>query len=254
MHQAARQRLSAIAHGQSLMWGPIAEATLDELVDEVASRGGDHERVIDLGCGPAELLRRVVERSGARGVGLDLSPHAIAEAGRRVGRSPARDRIELRLADVLELAPEPSHDTVCCIGPGWPSGGWPSLPRWASRFGRPGSLLVLGEGAWRSTPSADVLGRLDMAIDDYVRSDEVDACLRGAGIEPLWTHRATDAEWDAYADAYRRCLTAFASAHPDDPLAPAAAERAGRGWARFELLHATIDFVTVVARAAVNTA
>jgi hypothetical protein len=93
-----------------------------------------------------------------------------------------------------------------------------------------------------------------MAIDDYVPSDEVVGCLRDAGIEPLWMHRSADAEWATYADSYRRCLTAFASARPEDPLAPAAAERAGRGWAAFELLHATIDFVTVVARPAVGNA
>jgi hypothetical protein len=47
--EVGRQRLSAVAHATSTMWGPISEATVDDVVERVASFGiGPGTRVLDL--------------------------------------------------------------------------------------------------------------------------------------------------------------------------------------------------------------
>jgi len=146
MSDAERQRISAIAHAESLMWGPIGEETVAEITALAGLHGiGDSSRVLDLGCGPAELLRRICEATGASGTGVDASPFALTEARRRLAGSPARDRIELRLADATAFEAR-DEDLVLCIGPGWKSGGWRALADWASGFVTPGGLLLLGEG------------------------------------------------------------------------------------------------------------
>ena len=244
-----RQRLSAIAHASTPMWGPIDDRTLHELVDAARDLGlGPASRIIDLGCGPAELLRRIVEATGASGIGVDASRHAIAEARRRLGRAPARDRVELIVDDVHALEASPAFDLVMCIGPGWKGAGWDALARWAARFVVPGGHLVVADGAWRVPPSDDLLRRLDLRTDDRSSTADVIPAVRAAGLEPVRIWRASADAWSAYGTAYRQALQAFATDHPDDPLGPAAEERAGRGWEPYELLHEALDFVIVLAR------
>jgi SAM-dependent methyltransferase len=245
-----RQRLSAVAHASSLMWGPMSLATVDQVISQVERHAHDPiVSAIDLGCGPAELARRVAERFGSRVTAIDTSRYALDEARRRLAASGARDLVDLRLGDVRDIEAEPAFDLVACIGPGWRSGGWQRFATWASAFARQDGLLLLADGAWRTPPSADDLDRLGMAADDYLPTAEVEGAVRTAGVEPLWSHRSRRDEWDGYAAAYREALRRFSREHADDPLAEAAARRAGPGWSEFELLHAVLDFVILLCRA-----
>lgn len=231
------------------MWGPISEATLEDVVDRVASLGIRRgSRVLDLGCGPAELLRRIVERTGALGLGVDASPFAIEEARARVARSPVADRIELRLADVGEVDEWPAHDLVLCVGPGWDAGGWSRLEDWTAAFVAPGGHLVLAEGAWRRQPTRTELRSLGMEIDTYPPTEQVEGIVAEAGVQVLWSHRVTGDDWDAYGVRYRNAMLSFVQASPDDPLASHLRERAGAGWAMYDLLHSLLDFVLVLGR------
>ncbi len=249
MDEVEHQRLSAVAHATSAMWGPISEATIEDVVERIAALGiARGSRVLDLGCGPAELLRRVVERTGASGVGVDKSPFAIEEARERVARSPAADRIELRLADVADVDPLPVHDLVLCVGPGWDTGGWRSLTDWIAGLVAPGGHLVLGDGAWRRSPTRRELRALGMEMDTYPRTERVERIVAEADVDVLWSHRVAGEDWDAYGERYRNAMLSFVQSWPDDPLAPAARERSGRGWAMYDLLHSVLDFVLVLGR------
>ncbi len=229
------------------MWGPIGEETIVELTGLVGRLGIDgSSRILDLGCGPAELLRRICESTGASGTGIDASPFAISEARRRLAGSPALDRVDLRLTDATTLDPGGDQDLVLCIGPGWKSGGWRALASWASSFAVPGGLMLLGEGAWRLDPPPEALDRLGMRSEDYLASSDVPGAVSATGASPIWSHRATAAEWTAYADAYRAAMRTFAHEHPDDPVTPAVVERAEAGWADYETLHELLDFVIVL--------
>ncbi len=246
MDSTDRRRLSAIAHSGSAMWGPISEQTIQEVLSRAEAFIERTSVILDLGCGPAELLRRLAERTGTRGVGIDASPQAIQEAERRLDASLTRHRIELKLADVHDLPRKPEFDLVICIGPGWDTGGWFELTRWASGFVGSGGHLLLGEGAWRTNPSGETLERLQMSPADYLPSDQVAHAVRDAGVEPQWVHRSTPHEWQAYGDTYRGALQRFADENPDDAITAAALQRSGPGWSTFELLHETLDFILVL--------
>jgi SAM-dependent methyltransferase len=233
------------------MWGPIGAETIVDLTSLVEGHGiGASSRILDLGCGPAELLRRMCESTGATGTGVDASPFALAEGRRRLDGSPASDLIDLRLADATALEPQGDHDLVLCIGPGWKSGGWTALAAWASGFVAPGRLMLLGEGAWRVDPPPKALARLGIGIGDYLPSSEVPAAVESTGASVLWSWRATADEWAAYADRYRAAMRSFARDHPDDPVTPAVRQRAEAGWADYETLHELLDFVLILATVA----
>jgi SAM-dependent methyltransferase len=238
-----------VAHATSLMWGPIDETTLHDMVERVASLEiGPGSRVLDSGCGPAELLRRIVERTGASGVGVDASPFALDEARARTARSSVGDRIELRLADAQQMDRRPAHDLVLCIGPGWDAGGWSELTGWTAGFVAPGGHLLLGQSSWRRVPTVDELRMLGMELGDYPPTEAVKAIVARAGVQVLWSHRASREDWDAYGERYRGAMAKFARSSPDDPIAAAARERSGEGWQMYELLHALLDFVLLLGK------
>jgi SAM-dependent methyltransferase len=243
-----RQRLSAVAHATSAMWGPISSATLAVIEARVGDLGLDgRSRVLDLGCGPAELLRRIAARTGASGVGVDSSPYALAEARRRLAGTAEADRIDLRLADVTALEVAAEFDLVLCIGPGWHHGGWEALTGSTLGHVAPRGWMLLGDGAWRAAPSPGDLRATGLSRDDYPATAEVLAAVRRGGADPDWCHVVDPAEWEAYGAAYRAGMLAFLARSPNDPLAPALRERSGPGWPAYERLHELLDFVIVLA-------
>lgn len=72
-------------------------------------------RVLDVGCGTAELSLLLAALVGPEGnvVGLDISPGMLAVARRKVLASPHVGRIQLLLGDALDLGfPDDSFDAV----------------------------------------------------------------------------------------------------------------------------------------------
>ncbi len=68
--------------------------------------------VLDLGCGNARFLISVCGAFGARGIGVDLSPAAYAEAEKAVAEAGLTGRIKLALCDVRALDTIPGLDEV----------------------------------------------------------------------------------------------------------------------------------------------
>jgi SAM-dependent methyltransferase len=66
---------------------------------ELRLRGG--ERIVDFGCGLAQLTRAMARRAGVRAVGLERSADQIGEALRQARAEGEDQLLELREADVL---------------------------------------------------------------------------------------------------------------------------------------------------------
>lgn len=66
------------------------------------------ERVLDVGCGRAELARDIAERSGARVTGIDFDEGYLAHARRR----GLPERLDVELADALDYRPQEPFDVV----------------------------------------------------------------------------------------------------------------------------------------------
>lgn len=67
---------------------------------ELALRGG--ERIVDFGCGLAQLSRAMARASGAKLVGIERSAEQLAEAARQAAVAREEHLIELRQGDVSD--------------------------------------------------------------------------------------------------------------------------------------------------------
>lgn len=69
--------------------------------------------VLDLGCGPGRVAEAVIEAGAASYVGIDLSPHMLALAGKRLDRFAA---VELVEGDFTDLDIPRAFDVVLALG------------------------------------------------------------------------------------------------------------------------------------------
>ncbi len=96
----------------------LAEAQrrkVDLILKKLRLKAG--QRLLDIGCGWGFLLMRACELYGVRGLGVTLSEEQYAEGRRRLAEAGLSDRLELRLANYLDLAEAPeSFDAIVSVG------------------------------------------------------------------------------------------------------------------------------------------
>lgn len=217
-------RFSAIAHRKHIFCSPISEATFEMLLKQLSLT--THDRIVDFGCGSAEMLIRVVERFGCHGVGVEQSPDMIALARERIRARGLGQRISIHEAAAQAFAaPEHSYALVLCCGarPFADSvlGNLKELTRWA----RPGSAILIGEGYWKQEPDPAYLESLGARRDEM--GSHADMIRMGEAIQLSlrWSHESTPEEWDAYEGLYAQSMLDWLRDHPEDPDAAAFRDR-----------------------------
>ena len=112
-------------------------------------------RALDIGCGKAEVLLRLVERYGLQGVGVDLSPGFMREA---------RCQADLRLAlparlELWEMRGEAfDSPAIFDLAIAWEHLGFTEGipdPGRLRTFCEPRGLLFIGPSHWREEPDAE---------------------------------------------------------------------------------------------------
>ena len=116
---------------------------------------------------------------------------------------------------------------------------------------RPGGEVLLGEGYWCQPPSAEYLDALGGASADEL--PDYSGLMRAAeqaGLTPLYSSVASEADWDRYE--WRLILNAerWAAAHPEDPGAEVLRERARHARERMTMPggRETLGFALVLLR------
>jgi SAM-dependent methyltransferase len=222
---------------------PLSEARAGRLVRFLSD--GLDGTVVDIGCGWAELLLRVVAAApGCRGFGVDREDARIAHAAQLAAERGLADRVTLVAGDagVTDL---PMADAVICIGASqvWFDGALTKEPldyrralqairKQVVRRGR----VAYGEGIWTATPTPAATAPMGGRDDEYVTLAEVVDLAVECGFEPLGVHEATLDEWDEFESGFTAPWGAWLAAHdPDDPGADEA--RAGAASQRAAYLH-----------------
>jgi uncharacterized protein (TIGR03000 family) len=79
--------------------------TPDDVVSEMIGLANvkADDVVFEPGCGDARVTIAAVKAGAKRGVGIDISPERIAEANANVAAEGLQDRIDIRLADALDI-------------------------------------------------------------------------------------------------------------------------------------------------------
>jgi SAM-dependent methyltransferase len=232
-----RAQASRIAHGELRLWNPLSEKAFDEAIALLEPPPG--ARVLDVACGRAEVLRRVAEHFDVEATGYD-SDAALIESG------PAG--LDLQ---VSEDPPAGPFDVVLCIAASHALGDFPDALRALGELVRPGGEVLLGEGYWRAPPSSEYLDALGGATADEL--PDYSGLMRAAeeaGLTPLHSSVASEADWDRYE--WRLILNAerWAVAHPADPGAEVLRERASRARERMTMPggRETLGFALVLLR------
>jgi cyclopropane fatty-acyl-phospholipid synthase-like methyltransferase len=207
---------SAIAHEGLAFMNPLSEEDVDEMIEALELEAGAH--VLDLGCGKAEILLRIVERyPDVRATGLDSSRLVLAEARRQAEARVPESRVVLLEQDVREYAPEPgSFDLVVSTGGVAFRGGVGGTLAVLSGLVAPGGRLLFGEGYWREEPSAEYLVALGAAREELKDYEGTIEAAQEAGLELKRAVTTSIEDWDAYEDAWAAGGERYASAHADE--------------------------------------
>lgn len=181
---------------------PLGFEKADRLIDVLALSAVD--RVIDIGCGTGEFLVRLVDETGAAGVGIDIDPLLIDAAQQKAAdRLPANCSIEFRKADIQqEPLAENGFDLAICIGAthafGMGEEAYPQALAQMGRIVRPGGQLLIGCGYWKQPPAQGYLDLLGDTPGIYHTHAENVWFAERRGLIPLYTAVSNEDEWDHF--------------------------------------------------------
>jgi len=212
-------------HRDLTFLAPLSEARATRLVAFLAEE--PPSTVLDVGCGWAELLLRVLQAApGARGLGLDLDEESLGGAREHAVRRGLADRVGFEARDARTVAGR--YDAVTCIGASqiWGPGAREAQPLdyaaalTALRALLPhGGRLVYGEGIWSAPPSPAATAPLSGRDDEYVAMGALVDLAEAHGFAVVAAHEADRDEWDAFESGftarYARWLTEHEPDHPD---------------------------------------
>lgn len=222
-----RQKFSLIAHTDHTFANPLGEDKIDRLLSLLDLPQGS--RALDVGCGNAELLIRLIERYGVVGVGVDPNEAVIEQARARAAGRISPDRLELHALPIEEFAGAPgAFDAALCIGATHAYGGYEQTLAALPKLVRPGGQILIGEGFWRRDPDPAYLDLLDAQPDEFTTHAGNVARAVAARLTPLYSAVSSEDDWDHYEGLYCRAVERYVAAHPDDPDAPAFRDRIRR--------------------------
>ena len=216
-----RTRYTTLAHRNHVFCTPLSEHTVDTFLEHLQLTRG--ARVLDVGCGKAQMLARAAQRFGANCVGVDTNRAFLDQA-------TPDPRIQLHNCRVQDLALAPqSFDAALCIGSTHAFGSYPQALRALSALVRKGGTLALGEGYWKQPPAPAYLEVLGGGADEFTSHEGNIRAGEALGLELRFATTSSEAEWDAYEGPYAAAIERFAAEHADDPDREAMLSRA-RTW------------------------
>ena len=240
---------SAIAHTGLAFQNPLNAGRVDELIARLPLRPGD--RVVDLGCGKAELLIRLTERHGVHGIGVDHSAYFLAEARGEASRRLADGGLDLLEEDAREVHLEPaSFALAATVGASGIFGGYRQTLRALARLVGPQGLVLFGEGYWRREPSTPYLAAQEAELDELTTfAGTVDAAA-DEGLELVEALVSSTEDWERYERAWAQNGARWAVAHPEHPEREKLLSWIRAGVDRFERLggRETLGFALFVFR------
>jgi len=181
---------------------PMGEAATDAAI--AALELGEGARVLETGCGSAELLLRVLEaHPGATGVGVDPDADGLEVAHEQAAARVPGHEPELIAATAQDAGlPDGAFDLVVNVAASHAHGGFPHALAQLRALARPGGWILLGEGYWAATPSPEFLRALGGASADELPLglDALPDAVRAAGLEIEATATASVADLAAYEE------------------------------------------------------
>ena len=221
------QKYVAIAHRDHDYCNPLSAVKFERMLDLLPLDATS--RVLDLGCGRAELALSIIGRFGSTVIAIDNSSYMLDAARERAQWTGALGRLHLDDTDIRDFRadPETFHFTVMLDAGGIP-GGMAGICQKLKGWTRSGGYLLVGVGYWKRKPPSELvamLGGRQKEIHDH--AGNVQAGI-AAGLTPMHAVTATIDEWDDYEWKFCRSVERYAREQPDDPDVPAMVDRVRR--------------------------
>jgi hypothetical protein len=212
---------------------PLSDARVDRLIRTLHPL--DEARVVEVGCGWAELLLRIaVAHRSVHAIGVDTDAAAIAHGRANAAARGLADRVELHVGDARQWDPA-AADVAICIGASHALGGTGAALNALRALVGPGGRILFGEGIWLRTPTDAAMAALGGDPGEFGSlADLVDLAL-AHGLRPLAVSQASTDEWDDFESGYALAWERWLLAHPGDPdtrRIVAAADEHRRRWLR----------------------
>jgi cyclopropane fatty-acyl-phospholipid synthase-like methyltransferase len=200
----------------AMRWNtPLSEAHADSLIEDLEARAAG--LVLDLGCGWAELLIRVLQSADREctGIGVDADGAVLEQAAAAIADRGLQERISLEQRPAAEWI-KPA-DLVICIGASHAWGGTVPALQALSALVTPGGRLLFGDGCWEREPTPEALAIFGQ---DVLALAEVIEHALDAGWRLLSVSTAAQSEWDEFESSWRRGREQWLQANPENPHAP----------------------------------
>ena len=211
-----RWKYFGITHRDHVVCNPTSSEKLDELVELIPLHPGS--RVIDIACGKAELLLRIVERHEATGVGVDISPWETEAARQRVTARGLEGRVEIVDSDGAQYNTEPgTAELAMCIGATWVWNGYVGTIEALRKMVVPGGLIAIGEPFKMKEPHADYIAAEPDFVPSLVTHADNVAIAQDQGLTLLYAVVSNQDDWDRYEGLQTRAAVLYANEHPEDP-------------------------------------
>jgi SAM-dependent methyltransferase len=187
--------------------------------------------VLDIGCGWAELLLRVLAAApDARGIGVDSDTRLVERGRANATRRGLLERVDLRATE--GNVPLDPADAVICIGSDHVYGDQNDALGALHPLVRAGGVLLFGTGYWQRPPTLEEAAGLGATPDELPDLPTlVDRCV-AAGFRPLDIQTANEDEWNAFESGYLADLEEYVMAHPGADRQRAEADEHRIGWLR----------------------
>lgn len=206
--------------------GPLSEQRAGRLVTFLA-HGLRDGVVLDVGCGWAELLLRVVAAvPDCAGIGVDTDGDSITHGRALVHQRGLTDRVTLVHGDAREQSPR-RVDALLCVGASqiW---GPPAEDREPLDYAAAlaairatvarGARVVYGESIWSCPPTTAAVSPLAGRFDELVSLPELVELAVAHHFMPIAVHQASTDEWDTFESGYSACYARWLVEHdPDHP-------------------------------------
>jgi SAM-dependent methyltransferase len=204
-----------VTHRYHEVCNPTSRAKLDELVALLDLNPGS--AALDIACGKGELLTRLAERYEISGIGVDISPHCVADAERKLRERVPGAQIQILNMDGADCRHDQLFDLAMCIGASWVYRGHRGTLRALKTMTKPNALILVGEPFWLKEPDDAYLVAESLTRDMFGTHYENVLVGEDEGLLPLYTMVSNRDDWDRYETLQWYAADKYAGDNPDDP-------------------------------------
>jgi cyclopropane fatty-acyl-phospholipid synthase-like methyltransferase len=191
---------------------PFSEDKVRRIGQSLTLEPGD--RVIDFGCGFAEVLILWAQWFGITGIGIDIRPYACSRAEEKITQVGLLDKLKIVCQNGSDYPFEAGFfDVAACFGATFIWGGFRETVQTLKKAIRPGGQIVIGEAYWRhdQVPS-DILEK-----EKFPTELEIWQIARDEGLTIKTVARASETDWDRYQSAEWQSLLNWIEENPSHP-------------------------------------